>query len=177
MKHVLVFVALLMATGSSASAQSTANSIGTDLRASIEPFVKNLYEQTGGILEAITGGRGSLSPEGAEEMKNHIKGRVYNQAYAYYRCNEQHASSSGSDALVGCYEKASHEIAASVQIIDFGGGEKGKNAEAIAACEQKSRLPHAEAEFPPYDFLKRSDGPDAIYDYVVMESCLKSAVK
>jgi hypothetical protein len=175
MKHALVLVALLGATGNFASAQSAAKSVGTDLRASIEPFVKNLYEQMGGIANVIGGG--SLSAEDAEEFRNYMKGRVYNMAYAYYRCKARLSSSPGNDAVAGCYKKAIQENNASIRIIDLSGGEKGKNAEEIAACEQKARLSDAETEFPPYDFLKRSDGRDILYDYAVMERCLTAAVK
>ncbi len=38
----------------------------------------------------------------------------------------------------------------------------------------KSRLFDAEIEFPPFDFLKQSNGRDALYNYALLNTCLQS---
>src|SRR5271169_4470526 len=40
-----------------------------------------------------------------------------------------------------------------------------RNLEKGDACLVRSRLFDAELEFPPFDFLRQSDGKDELYDY------------
>ena len=73
-----------------------------------------------------------------------------------------------------CHEKRNFAQRDTVKILTQYYALFVSNKDKAKECEQQSRLFEAEIEFPPFDFLKQSDGRDNLYDYSLMNQCLLS---
>ena len=119
-------------------------------------------------------------PNDMERVIDAIKSLYYNDAYSLYICMKVAAAEtapSGDESIQtkrNCYEKRNSAQRNTVKILMQYTSLFTRNKEKAKQCELKSRLFDAEIEFPPFDFLKQSDGRDNLYDYSVMNQCLLS---
>jgi hypothetical protein len=119
-------------------------------------------------------------PNDMERVIDAIKSLYYNDAYSLYICMKVAAAEtapSGDESIQtkrNCYEKRNSAQRNTVKILMQYTSLFTRNKEKAKQCELKSRLFDAEIEFPPFDFLKQSDGRDNLYDYSLMNQCLLS---
>ena len=115
-----------------------------------------------------------------ERVIDAIKSLYYNDAYSLYICMKVAAAEtapSGDKSIQtmrNCHEKRNSAQRNTVKILMQYNSLFMRNKEKAKQCELKSRLFDAEIEFPPFDFLKQSDGRDNLYDYSLMNQCLLS---
>ena len=119
-------------------------------------------------------------PNDMERTIDAIKSLYYNDAYSLYICMKMaaaEAAPSGDEPIQkmrSCHEKRNFAQRYTVKILTQYYSLFTSNKEKAKECEQQSRLFDAEIEFPPFDFLKQSDGRDNLYDYRLMNQCLLS---
>jgi len=119
-------------------------------------------------------------PNDMERVIDAIKSLYYNDAYSLYICMKVAAAEttpSGDESIQkmrNCHEKRNSAQRNTVKILMQYTSLFTRNKEKAKQCELKSRLFDAEIEFPPFDFLKQSDGRDNLYDYSLMNQCLLS---
>ncbi len=116
-------------------------------------------------------------PQEMEVATDGIRMLFYNKAYNQYFCFSTLLVQPGktADDALACAYARNIELAKHVKIVsDYEALIKSKAAKATQ-CFLKSRLFDAEIEFPPFDFLRTSDGKDnTLYDYKALNLCLIS---
>jgi hypothetical protein len=107
-----------------------------------------------------------------------VKSTFYNKAYNYYFCSKinQTDVSSSSEQKEQSYSSCLSERGKGLLIAYKIGTQYNDllRGRAGLQCELRARLFNAEIEFPPFDFLKQSNGQDALYDYTILNDCFKS---
>jgi hypothetical protein len=109
-----------------------------------------------------------------------VKSIFYNKAYNHYLCQNIVASESGlSDGdrlnkFQDCYNVRNVALQKHITALAQYAPVLVGQPEKAESCMEKGRLTSAEAEFPPFDFLKQTNGKDALFDYAKVLACLQT---
>ena len=152
------------------------------LRSIAEKQTKDAFDQAVSKIREAAQEKNSQDKESndVERVIDAIKSLYYNDAYSLYICMKVAAAEtapSGDESIQkmrNCHEKRNSAQRNTVKILMQYNSLFMRNKEKAKQCELKSRLFDAEIEFPPFDFLKQSDGRDNLYDYSLMNQCLLS---
>jgi len=154
------------------------------LKKIIEPQIKEEFEKDLSLFreEALKNDPRFLEKNSrdVELVTDEIKSRFYNKAYNLYVCVKTLAADASlsnderSKRLPGCYLDRNKELAKNFKMMTEYLSLFMSQAGKTEQCMLKSRLFDAEIEFPPFDFLKQSNGRDALYNYPLLNTCLQS---
>jgi hypothetical protein len=115
-----------------------------------------------------------------ELAKDAVKGLFYNKAYHLYVCAKSIGvgwrvlSDDEWKKVQLCYDQHNKEMLKGIKIMTQYTSLLASKAAKEEECELKARLFDAELDFPPFDFLRRSDGADKLFDFAVMTACFLS---
>jgi hypothetical protein len=114
------------------------------------------------VNESGKDGRPMPSEKEKSDALDGVKLLTYNQAYSGYSCFKQFGL---GEKLDECNRTAAEEL---VRFMGLSRYDRLTTGRQSAICEMKSRLFVAEAEFPPYDFLKGAQ----LFNFKQLNECL-----